>query len=513
MPRGRQLALIVAAHLFVICAPAAQGQETGAADAATRRATFCAQRPAAAPLDGDASLHRSYVRHDSAGALPCGRDAAAWMPVALRTGTREGAPDARGSGGAPNTIGGLLQFRAGFEMRLGALQVRVAPELTSASNGDFQIFPGRDASRSAFASPFYHGQHSADLPLRPGDQALFRLDLGETGVWVIQPDWALALTTGLVDWGPGAGEGIVIGRSTAGVPRLEFSTWRPAMGGLLRARWFGGAVSEGRFFDADETNDLRSIAGLRFTYERERYSLGLSRTVMDGRGGGQLSATLLPALPTRSDSIIEFLAMDFLYRDAQTGTLAWLEGARQQPLRSFRDLALMPTEGLAIRVGLSQRILKTEKAEWIGGFEAVRLDQPGQREGRAAQDLYTSPYVAQGWTHRGQSLGSGLGPGGQRQYGSLDREGPVWRLGGFIERIRVNDGAMYREFLPYPNRHDVTLQVGARAARVWRGWEWSTTASVGRRLNYLFQNADFIPGYITTDLTVGHLALTLSPAR
>ena len=72
---------------------------------------------------------------------------------------------------------------------------------------------------------------------------------------------------------------------------------------------------------------------------------------------------------------------------------------------------------------------------------------------------------------------------------------------------------MYREFLPYPNRHDVTLQVGARVARLWRGWEWSTTASVGKRLNYLFQNADFIPGYITTDLTVGHVALSLSPAK
>lgn len=508
MPRGRQLALLIAAHLLVLRAPVAQAQELDAA------APFCAQRPAPAPLAGDAALHRTFVRHDSTGALPCGRDASAWMPVAIRMGTRAGAPDVRGAGNAPNTIGGLLQLRFGVEMRLGALQVRIAPEITSAANGDFQIFPGRDATRSAFASPFYHGDFSADLPLRPGDQALFRFDLGETGIWVIQPAWSLALTTGLADWGPGAGEGIVLGRSTAGVPRLELSTWRPALGGLLRARWFGGAVSEGRFFDSNKSNDLRSLAGLRFTYERERYVIGVSRTVMDGRGdGGALTAALLPALPTRSDSIIEFLALDFLYRDARTGTLAWLEGARQQPLRSFRDLTLMPTEGLALRAGVSQRILKTDKAEWIGGFEAVRLDQPGQREGRAAQDLYTSPYVAQGWTHRGQPLGSGLGPGGQRQYGSLDREGPVWKLGGFIERIRVNDDAMYREFLPYPNRHDVTLQVGARAARVWRGWEWSGTASVGKRLNYLFQNAEFIPGYITTDLTVGHIALSLSPTK
>lgn len=506
MPRGRQLGLTVffAASILLGCAPVAQAQLAGA--------PACLPRPAAAPLAGDASLHRSYVRHDSSGALPCGRDASAWMPVTIRMGTRAGAPDVRGAGNAPNTIGGLLQIRAGIELRLGALQVRVAPEITSAANNDFQIFPGRDDSRSAFASPFYHGQYSADLPLRPGDQALFRIDPGETGIWFTQPAFSLALTTGLADWGPGAGEGIVLGRSTAGIPRLELAAWRPALGGLFRGRWFGGAVSEGRFFDADASNDFRSIAGLRFTYERERYSLGLSRTVMDGRGGGHLSATLLPALATRSDSVIEFLAVDFLYRDVQTGTLAWLEGARQQPLRSFRDLALMPTEGLAIRAGLSQRLIKTEKAEWIAGFEAVRLDQPGQREGRPAQDLYTSPTVAQGWTHRGQPLGSGLGPGGQRQYASIDREGAVWTLGGFIERVRANDDAMYREFLPYPNRHDVTMQIGARASRVWRGWEWSSSGSIGRRLNYLFQNADFLPGYITTDLTVGHFALSIARA-
>ncbi len=505
MPRGRQLAVLFVATVLLPRAPLAQAQSA--------RAATCAPRPAPAPLAGDAALHRSYTRHDSSGVLPCERDNTAWMPVTVRMGTRAGAPDVRGAGNAPNTIGGLLQVRFGMELRLGALQVRVAPEITSAANADFQIFPGRDASRSAFASPFYHGQYSADLPLRPGDQALFRIDPGETGIWLVLPAMTMAVTTGLADWGPGVGEGIVLGRSTAGVPRVELSTWRPARGGLLRARWFGGAVSEGRFFDANTSNDLRSIAGLRFTYERPQYTLGFSRTVMDGRGGSTLSAAMLPALPTRTDSVMEFLALDFLYRDVQTGTLAWLEGARQQPLRDFRDLALMPTEGLAIRAGLSQRIIKTDKAEWIAGFEAVRLDQPGQREGRPAQDLYTSPTVAQGWTHRGQPLGSGLGPGGQRQYASLDREGAVWRLGAFLERLRVNDDAMYREFLPYPNRHDVTVQLGGRAARVWRGWEWSGTASIGKRLNYLFQNADFIPGYVSTDLTVGHFALTLSPAR
>ena len=190
-----------------------------------------------------------------------------------------------------------------------------------------------------------------------------------------------------------------------------------------------------------------------------------------------------------------------------------MEVARQQPLRSFRDLTLMPAEGLAIRAGVSQRIARTDRADWIIGFETLRLDQPGQRSDRDPQDLYTSPTVAQGWTHRGEPLGSGLGPGGQRQYLSLDREGRTWRLGGFLERARWNGDALYREFLPYPVRHDVTVQAGLRADRTWKDWRWDGQLSVGTRLNYLFQNADFLPGYRTDDVRVMQFSLSVSPAK
>ncbi|WKW12448.1 hypothetical protein Strain138_001741 [Pseudogemmatithrix spongiicola] len=472
-----------------------------------------APMPGVTPLAGDLPLHRTFVRADSAARFAgCSGDDFRFSGWEARLLSRSGVPDGRGSGGAPATVGATLHLRAGIELRLGAVQLRVAPELVAAGNGDFLTFPGRDGARSSLSSPFYTGTFSADLPSRPGLEPLLRADFGESGIWLLRPRFALAVTTALPDWGPGVGEGLVLGRSTAGLPRFETATWRRVGPGLVRARWFAGTAVESRFFDRAPDNNQRSVAGMRLTYEQSGWTIGVSRNVMRARGGLTLARALSPLARVPADSSIDLLAADLLFADPASGTLAWFEGLRQIPLRSFRDFTLMPTEGLAFRVGASQRIAQTDAARWILGAEAVRLDQPPQRAGRTPQDLYTHPVVVHGWTHRGQPLGSGLGPGGQRQFLSLDREGRTWRLGGFLERVRWNDDAMYREFLAYQNRHDVTLQFGLRGGRrLASGQQFDVALSAGQRLNYLFQNDLYLAGYRTDDVRFAQLTLSLRP--
>ena len=505
--RMRPFAVVVA--LGLACTPLVAQRES--VDTAARGCL--APLPVVTPLAGDLPLHRTYTRADSTARFAgCRDDAARWMASEARLVTRSGVPDGRGSGGAPATIGSTLHLRGGFELRLGIAQLRIAPEIIAASNADFLTFPGRDLTRSSFASPFYTGRHSADLPSRPGLATLLRVDPGESGLWILRPRYAVSVTSGLPDWGPGVGEGLVLGRSTAGLPRLELATWRPLGDAQLRLRWFGGVAVESRFFDTTARNDRRNIAGLRLTYERAHWTLGVSRTVMEGRSGAELRTALKPLQRASSDTVIEMLAADLLFANRATGSFAWVEGARQVPLRSFRDFTLMPTEGLALRVGASQRLAQSAAAQWILSAEAVRLDQPPQRSGRAPQDFYTSPLVVQGWTHRGQPLGSGLGPGGQRQFISLDREGRTWHLGGFLERMRWNDDALYREFLAYQNRHDVSVQLGLRAGRRLPSGQFvDVSLSAGQRLNYLFQNDDFLAGYRTDDVRFAQLSLTLHP--
>jgi hypothetical protein len=109
-------------------------------------------------------------------------------------------------------------------------------------------------------------------------------------------------------------------------------------------------------------------------------------------------------------------------------------------------------------------------------------------------------------------LGYSAGPGSNTQWLSVDWIASRWSLGAFADRVRWNEDAFIRQTFPYPNRHDVTIRGGLRGGVVWRGNEFSLEGSIGHRLNYLFQNAAFLPGYRTVDVSVPSLRFSFAPA-
>lgn len=501
---------------------------------AAPRAAEAQCAPATRPLDGELPLHRG-VRADTASCDFAWR----FLPIEGLMSTRSGVPDGRGNGMLLAGLGRSIHLRAGLDYRLGPLLLRLAPEIAQTDNDDFFTMASGDASRSGYASPFYFGGYSADLPSRHGSETVTLLGFGESGIWIGSSGiaqraaigveasatsrrrftWLFGATSALPHWGPEYGEGLVLGRSAAGLPRLEGSAeWDGSesyIAGRIAAQWFGGAAVESRFFDRDPDNNIRSVAGLRLRYSRGPWGVSVARSLMDGRRDrAPLSAALRPLArgsDAARDSTIDMLSADFLLHWPESKVAVWLEAARQAPLRETRDFFLMPAEGLALRIGATLPLVVREDLRWQVGFEAVRTDQPPQRADRVDQDFYTSPTVIHGWTHRGEPLGSGVGPGGQRQLISVDRETSKWSVGGFVERIRWNEDALYRQFLPYPLRHDASLQGGLRATLLRDGWRYTASLSGGQRLNYLFQNGEWIPGYRTDDVGFLQLGFSVGP--
>jgi len=424
-------------------------------------------------------------------------------------------------------VGPNMLMTAGAQGALGGVRFSIMPQLAMNANRDHPTFVSGDAARNRFASPFYYGNFSADLPSRPGDGALLRVAPGESGAWWSNPRAFVGLLSTTPEWGPPAGtstndhqgprgEGLVLGHSAPGLPRVELAySWRPVSpANVLRLRWLTGRARESDWFDDEPRNDSRILSGARVEFDRAGWlRAGAARTVMSPSGRGTLVAAMQPLGRARSDSVIDFLSADVLFDLEEPGTTGWIELARQAPIRSARDFFRLPTEGIAFRLGLMQRLSSSTDAEWSLTVEAVRLDQSGTREGVIPNDLYTSSTVIQGWTHRGQPLGSGLGPGGQQQVGRIDRAGRVWRLAVFAERVRRNEDAMFREDAPASDRHDVTLEAGVSAARRVGVYDVSARISGGRRFNYLFQGPGATSGNGPVDLGVLRVGLSLSPAH
>ena len=96
--------------------------------------------------------------------------------------------------------------------------------------------------------------------------------------------------------------------------------------------------------------------------------------------------------------------------------------------------------------------------------QALELPQPAA-SGPALS--LRSPTVPHGHTHRGQLLGSWIGPGSNAQIVGLDFPGDEGALGFFAERVRRDDDTYYRVHQQYYgfHAHDLEWTLGARGAR------------------------------------------------
>lgn len=433
-----------------------------------------------------------------------------------------GVPDSRSDGALWAGRGASVLLRTGFTADFGRIHAVLVPEIWYSTNLPFDILPGRDASRSTFASPFYFGQHTLDLPSRPGIEPSLELTPGQSAAWVGLGKAELGGSTSNLWWGPGVRDALLFGPGAAGIPRLFVRTASPVATplGYLGSEIFIGMLTESRWFNATPQDDHRALSAGALTWSPTRsgeLTLGLARaTQRVVPRGSSLGVRALDFLQPVSDSQGDRLfAMFGRLSLPRTRMRAYVEVATPRPIGRIRNWLTVPGDGLAYQFGV-EKIITRSDVQWILHTEMMNLDLGTQVREHPPRDFYAGYGTPHGWTQRGQLLGAGIGPGGQSQWLSADRVGKRWALGVYGERVRWNNEALLRQYLPTYYRHDVTLRTGIRGSLrtslVGRPYDVAVDASWGKRLNYLFQNTTFID-YRTVDVAVPQLRLTLSPRQ
>lgn len=420
-----------------------------------------------------------------------------------------GVPDTRAGEGAWMGVGLNAFARVGFALDRGWFHATVAPELWVAQNQQFNFFADTSANRSPFSSNLYLPPYSIDLPTRFGAGVVTGANLGQSALWIATHDVEFGLSSSSQSWGPGVRGHLLLSANAQGIPRLFVRTQHPV--NTLIGSWSGsafvGTLTESPFFDNNPANNLRTIKGFNLAWSPDStgsFVLGLEHAAMRT---GALYSRGTRRLTGPTDQL------NALYGRIQSpadGLRAWFEVARADTLATLRQFVRIPYQGLAYLVGLQTAIRRSSGTLLLTG-EAADLEQYTDIRGQPTQDFYTSADIPQGWTQRGVLLGDGIGPGGNSQWVSLDWITPARSLGFFVERVRWNEDAFIRQYLPYLNRHDVTMRVGIRGGTVYRGQEVNLEVSGGRRLNYLFQNGSYLPGYNTVDVTLSEVRVSITP--
>jgi len=433
-----------------------------------------------------------------------------------------GIPDSRGDGAQWAGRGLSAMVRTGVTMDAGAFHLALAPELWSTENRSFDILPSGSVSertdRSSVASPFYYGAHSLDLPSRMGVAPVRVASPGQSALWLSLRGADLGVSSSNLWWGPGLRDGLLLGPGAPGIPRVFVRTARPQRTrlGNLSGEWFIGTLTESRWFDADASNDRRTLGAARIEWSptrAPRFVLGGYRAVQRVRASTPLRTDIPDVWRSTVGRATDQMAG--IFASYTTPAMrAFVEVVSPHPPAGIRALLATPGDDRGYQMGVERRILHGSSA-WLLHAEVANTDPGISIRDRPARDFYAGDVVPHGWTHRGQMLGAGIGPGGNSQWVAVDRVTPRFSIGGYAERVRWNNEALTRLYLPTIFRHDVTARAGARgnlrASLVGHLYDIAVDASWGTRFNYLFQNTTWIRDFRTVDVRVPQLRLTVSP--
>ena len=400
------------------------------------------------------------------------------------------------------------QITAGVTAEWGRLRAILAPQFWSAENRDFQVIqylPVQPDGRSPWSNPFHPLPSSIDLPYRFGDRPLSAVDAGQSSISADLGRVVAGFGTENLWWGPGIQNAIVMSNNAPGFPHAFARTdggWRtPA--GRFDAEWILGTLRESPFFDSDDGNNTRSIAGLVVAWTPTADSgltIGAARTVWAnttssvpvGAMFDMLRDVGRPNTDTSSsagpDQIFSLFGR-WVFPGAGFETYA--EWARFEQPASLRDFLEYPQHSQAYTVGLQW----ARPVQVRGGDARLRVQaegtylepDPAQRV-RPVGTTYASRVVPQGYTNRGQSLGAAIGPGSSSQWLAVDLFSTRYTVGGYLERIRRDNATLWTHIVPEPKSEDLSLIGGLRGSLIWRDVQVAIDFTHDVRLDYFFQD-------------------------
>jgi hypothetical protein len=404
---------------------------------------------------------------------------------------------------------------AGFRLERDRLRIIAAPEIILSANANWPLFqdyyhPPVPAGYSPFYFPYYVGRFTIDQPMRFGDKAIHRIDLGETSVVTSLRSVEVGFSNENEWWGPGIRNAIVLSNNAPGFPHLFIRTAHPLVTRLgdVEMRWLVGGLRESAYFDTISTNNSRSLASIAATLQTRwdpNLSFGLARSVYGTETGGTqflgrwfdvFRRTHLDVPDTTSTQRDQLFSLFARWVFPADGVELYGEWGRTQLRPSLRDFLLAPNHTQGYTLGL----------QWTGGnwregsfriqSEITQLEESATFRDGPVGSWYTSTRVIQGYTNNGETLGASIGPGASSQWVAFDYLKPGWQLGAFLGRIRWNQDVHNNAGLPVYVGYcsiDVTTYPGVRGAKQGAFGSVSAELSFQDRWTPFFQNGGGCP--------------------
>lgn len=401
-----------------------------------------------------------------------------------------------------NGRGSNMSLTAGVGGNIGILHFTFAPVVWYAQNKDFHI-PNLGLNKNPYSYP---AEGAIDWVMRYGNEANYEFDWGQSEVRLIYKNATLGFSTANFSWGPSRYNPIIMSKNAGGFPHIDLGTARPAQTkiGALEFKWYWGALSKSDYFDDIAENDRHYITGFTLGYQPsfiKGFTFGLNRIMYTRWAEGDLSAKdFFNAFfrnthkgLEKNDEYDQMFSFVLEYAFPQVGLNMYLEYARNDFFGSIMDALEHPDRTRARTIGLTKtfdlengKLLEINYENTTLSSNQLQITYPG-----ISATYYVHSVVDNGYTHNGQIIGAGIGPGSNSDIIWANFYNPKGKMGFTFQRMRFNDDYLVNAYAGVEDEPtDYEITVGIDYVRMFDNFSINPQFYWNYRNNFLFEDND-----------------------
>jgi len=375
------------------------------------------------------------------------------------------APYGQNDGALWQGKGYNTSLTTGARLEAYGLEATFKPQLSFSQNREFDIMP------SAYDSEYgyfwgYGDNKGVDAPQRFGDKAFFTYDWGDTEIRYTWHNFTTGIGTQAIWLGPAWLNPLLHSNNAPSYPKFDIglrktSIHLPWLGwyvGDVEGRMWIGYLTESDYFDNDSSNDHNQITGLSLSYAPSFFpglTLGATKICLSKWDDSEFYKYLNPLYGTKGasdgneaeDQKIAFTA-DWLSPKGEIDVYA--EFGIDDHINSRDTIDSYTTHywhTFTYTFGLKKNF-PVYKPKNIRGQIIFEWNNTEMSQDFQMQWLYNFGFhhtTTQGYTNRGQWLGSGIGYGGQSQYLAFKLYYPKGSSAFYVHRYNPDNNFLFKE--------------------------------------------------------------------
>jgi hypothetical protein len=395
-----------------------------------------------------------------------------FLPISIQASHNLLAPMGYSDGAMVPARGLQTLFTGGVFLKYKALSFQFKPEILWAANTDFSTFSLSQTDLARRAMVYY--LTTSDIPERLGSDPITQFYLGQSAIRLSSKSVSFGISTENLWWGPGFRNSLLMTNNAPGFLHATFNTVKPlkTFAGNVEFQLIAGKLNGSGLEPSTEEvtvagvnyfwpkpQDWRYISGLSINYQPKWVPglfLGFSRVFqLYSKDLGTGFSDYFPLfIPIQKKSTVNedgknrdqlaSISARWVFPSAQLEIYG--ESGWNDYLQNVWDFFVSPDHSYASTIGL-RKLFKRPDGKYIRvAIENTSLQMTTDRILRNEGSWYRHWIVRSGYTHQGQVIGAGIGPGGSSQTIDVASISSKRALGVTVERFAHNLDFFYDGF-------------------------------------------------------------------